>query len=99
MSRLKNYFITHSDKSNQMNCSTFLKCICQNPKLNKVDIHLELNGLFYQIQSLLVNQGVYIPASLTIDFHGFILCLQQIARIFHFNLRILIKDFINKNHK
>ncbi len=82
-----------------MSCSTFLKCICQNPKLNKVDIRLELNGIFYQIQSLLINQGVYIPASLTIDFHGFILCLQQIARIFHFNLRILIKDFINKNHK
>ncbi|CAF4066125.1 unnamed protein product [Rotaria sp. Silwood2] len=40
-------------------------------------------------------QGLYIPGSLTIDFHGFILCLQQIARTFNINLRILIKNLIN----
>ncbi len=96
LSRLKTYFITHSEKSKgQMNCSTFLKCISQNIKLNKIDHHLQLNNIFYQIYSSLVYQGVYIPASHTIDFHGFILCLQQIAQTFHFNLRILIKKLIN----
>ncbi|CAF1026321.1 unnamed protein product [Rotaria sordida] len=100
LSRLKNYFITHSEKSKdnshyQMTCSTFIQCICQHIKLNKIDIRLQLNALFCQIQSSLVNQGLYIPASLTIDFHGFILCLQQIARTFNINLRILIKNLIN----
>ncbi|CAF3237305.1 unnamed protein product, partial [Rotaria sp. Silwood2] len=100
LSRLKDYFIAHSEKSkddshHQMICSTFIQCICQHTKLNKVDIRLQLNGLFYQIQSSLVYQGLYIPGSLTIDFHGFILCLQQIARTFNINLRILIKNLIN----
>jgi hypothetical protein len=79
-----------------MSCSIFIKCISQNIKLNKVDYYLQLNDIFYKIYSSFVNQGVYIPASHTIDFHGFILCLQQIARIFHFNLRILIKNLINQ---
>jgi hypothetical protein len=78
-----------------MSCLTFIECICRDIKLNKIDHHFQLNDIFYQIYSLLVNQGVYIPASFTIDFHGFILCLQQIAQIFHWNLRILIKTLIN----
>ncbi|CAF0880487.1 unnamed protein product [Adineta steineri] len=102
--RLEQYFIKYSEKSNdnsysKMNCSTFIKCICQNRKLNKVYIRLELNGLFYQILSLLIDQGVYISGSITIDFYGFLLCLQQISRIFHFNLRALIKNLINKHQK
>jgi len=82
-----------------MSCSTFIKCISEDIKLNKIANRLELNDIFYQIYSLLVNQGVYIPASHTIDFHGFILCLQKIAQIFHFNLRILIKNLINSKKK
>ena len=102
LSRLNDYFIRHSGKfNNQMNCSTFLECICRDLKLNKIDIRLELNDIFYRIQSSLVAQGVYIVASLTIDFHGFILCLQHLAQTFHFNLRMLIKNLINTkiNHK
>ncbi|CAF3389401.1 unnamed protein product [Rotaria sp. Silwood1] len=100
LSRLKDYFITHSEKSkdhsyHQMTCSTFIECICQHTKLNKIDTRLQLNGLFYQIQSSFVNQGLYMPGSLTIDYYGFILCLQQIAQIFNINLRILIKNLIN----
>jgi len=104
LSRLKTYFIRHCEKSqhksdHQMSCSTFVECISSDIKLNKIDNCLQLNDIFNKIYSSFVNQGVYIPASHTIDFHGFILCLQQIAQIFHFNLRILIKNLINPKNK
>ncbi len=95
---LKTYFITHNrSNDHQMSCSTFIKCISENLKFKSIEYHLQLNDIFNQIYSLFVNQGVYIPASHTIDFHGFILCLQHIARLFHLNLRILIKTLINSN--
>ena len=98
--RLKRYFKRHSEKlkdnfHHQMTCSTFIQCISQYKQLNKVDIRLQLNELFYRIHSLLVNQGVYILGCHTIDFHGFMLCLQEISRTFKINLRLLIKNLIN----
>lgn len=78
-----------------MHCLTFIKNISRDLKLNNIDHLLELNDIFNNIYSSLVNEGVYIAASHTIDFHGFILCLQQIARIFHLNLKNLIKMLTN----
>lgn len=100
LSRLRSCFISHSKTSidnsdHQMTCSSFIQYVAQYKLLNTIDNRLQLNGIFNQIQSSLVNQGVYVPGSLTIDFHGFILCLQQVARIFHINLRVLIKSLIS----
>lgn len=99
LSRLKKYFNKNSDQSKypQMTCSKFVKCIYEKLQLNKIDFHFELNSIFYQIHSLLVNQRVSIPNSQTIDFHGFILCLQQISRTYHINLPILINTLISSS--
>jgi hypothetical protein len=103
LSCLRHYFVSHTEgnSSCQMNCSTFVQCISEDAKLNQIDTRLQLNGLFYQVQSSLVDQGVYMSGSLMIDFDGFLLCLQHIARTFNFNLRLLIKNLIktNKNRK
>ena len=102
-SRLHHYFVSHTEANSscQMNCSAFVQCISEDAKLNQIDTRLQLNALFYQVRSSLVDQGVYMPISLTIDFDGFLLCLQHIARTFNFNLRILIKNLIRtkKNQK
>ena len=83
----------------RMNCSTFIKCISHAISLNKINNRLQLNDIFNKICSSLVNQDIYIHGSDTIDFTGFILCLKQIAQIFHFNLRLLIKHLINTENK
>jgi hypothetical protein len=97
--RLYKYFIAHSESNeHQMSCSTFVKCICRNMRMNSIEYGLQLNDIFNRIYSSFVNQGIYIPASHKIDFHGFLLCLQQIARLFHFNLRALVKILINSRN-
>ncbi|CAF4009698.1 unnamed protein product [Rotaria magnacalcarata] len=101
---LKNYFIEHSEKpkdksDHRMNCFTFIECFSQHVAFNKFDIRLQLNGLFCQVQSSLANQSATGSGSLTIDFHGFMLCLQRVTRMFNINLRMLMKKLINPYKK
>ncbi|CAF2040330.1 unnamed protein product [Rotaria magnacalcarata] len=103
-SQLKNYFIEHSEKpkdksDHRMNCFTFIECFSQHVAFNKFDIRLQLNGLFCQVQSSLANQSATGSGSLTIDFHGFMLCLQRVTRMFNINLRMLMKKLINPYKK
>ncbi|CAF1576881.1 unnamed protein product [Rotaria magnacalcarata] len=82
-----------------MNCFTFIECFSQHVAFNKFDIRLQLNGLFCQVQSSLANQSATGSGSLTIDFHGFMLCLQRVTRMFNINLRMLMKKLINPYKK
>jgi hypothetical protein len=75
-------------------CVTFVQCMCRDAKLKQLDVRLQLDGIFRQTQSSFVSQHVYMPGCITIDFDGFLECLQQIARTFNINLRILIKNLV-----
>jgi hypothetical protein len=81
----------------RMTCSTFVNCLSRHSTFHRVETRLQLNGVFYRTHSALVHQGFYRPSSATIDFHGFLVCLQTISRMFAINLTTLTGDLCNSN--
>ena len=109
LSRLKHHFELHcvkdgdrrvnNDRAHQMRCSTFVQWIADSVQGNHIEVALHLNGLFDQVRSSLIDQGLCRPHCQTMDFHGFLLCLQRTAGLFNMNLRHVIKNLISSTRK